>query len=441
MQQTQMQRLMHYFHNKKTDRIMWIIRILLISALAIPSLVSAQYEAKTANGVHWLVAKQNQNGSWGTDNQNYLYTSLVVTALRGTGYRKTEYYRGITWLENHAANNNDYLARRATVLFLHGDFIREDITLLEGQQDTTNTGKNGWGLTSNYLQSPLDTAIVLQSFNTVTTIANVQATIDYLKTSQSTTVGDQGWSIGNSNSSDTFTTSMVIKALVPLQSVDASLSAVITNAITALKNNIGVSTPLYLKAYAAQAAWFANDTSTALTWLNELVLTQSQNGDWSNDIYTTALAISAFATADGTDATSFLAPIAMPDAQLRAAINAALGRNAMDNLTAADMLRLTTLNASGLGIDNLMGLEYAVNLVQADLTNNNITTFDPIAGLSSATFDLNNNPGSLPPNIASIPTLPEWAFIVMSLFLLLLMLRHHIVSVHGSTMRKTTCLL
>lgn len=398
------------------------IKILLIIALAIPSLVYAQYEAKTYKGVQWLASQQNKNGSWGTNNQNYLYTSLAVSALRATGYRKTEYYRGITWLENHAANNNDYLARRASVLFSHGDYVGKDINLLENQQDTLTSGKDGWGLTSMYLQSPLDTALVLQGFNMAGTVANVQAAINYLKTSQRTTAGDQGWSIANSNSSDAFTTAMVIKALVPLQGVDASLPAVITNSIIALTNIVDVSAPLYLKAYAAQVVWFANDANTALIWLNQVAGAQSQNGSWSNDIYTTALAISAFATADGTDTVSFLSPVTMPDAQLRAAINAALGRNAMDNLTAADMLLLTTLPASGQGIDNLTGLEYAVNLVQADLSNNNITTFDSIGGLSSATFNLDNNPGSLPPNVASIPTLPEWGLIIMIILLSLLII-------------------
>ena len=55
-------------------------------------------------------------------------------------------------------------------------------------------------------------------------------------------------------------------------------------------------------------------------------------------------------------------PIFIPDANLRAAVRAALGIEITSQITIDEMRGLTTLNASQLGITNLTGLEYATNL-------------------------------------------------------------------------------
>jgi len=85
--------------------------------------------------------------------------------------------------------------------------------------------------------------------------------------------------------------------------------------------------------------------------------------------------------------------VIMPDANLRAAVCSALGKNPNDTLTSEDMGKLTTLIAPGRGITDLTGLEWAVNLTSLDLRNNNISTTAALAGLTRLTYlNLDGNP-------------------------------------------------
>ncbi len=113
--------------------------------------------------------------------------------------------------------------------------------------------------------------------------------------------------------------------------------------------------------------------------------------------------------------------MAIPDKNLRAAINDALGRNAMDSLDRSELLRLTSLSAVGMSISDLTGLEWAVNLQTADLRNNDITSTAPIDGLTQlATLLLDGNPVAVADDgydNNDIPTLPEWGVMVMAALL------------------------
>jgi len=72
-----------------------------------------------------------------------------------------------------------------------------------------------------------------------------------------------------------------------------------------------------------------------------------------------------------------------PDANLKAAVEAALGKT---NPTPTDMLGLTSLIANSKGITNLTGLEYATNLTVLSLCyNHSIMDISPLAGLTSLT--------------------------------------------------------
>jgi choice-of-anchor C domain-containing protein len=105
------------------------------------------------------------------------------------------------------------------------------------------------------------------------------------------------------------------------------------------------------------------------------------------------------------------APVHFADADLEAAVEAALG---ISDPTPADMLTLTELTANGSGITNLTGLEYAVNLTHLDLSYNygvnisqlselpnlkyldlrgdNISNITAISGLTGLVYlDLSNN--------------------------------------------------
>ena len=82
----------------------------------------------------------------------------------------------------------------------------------------------------------------------------------------------------------------------------------------------------------------------------------------------------------------------IPDANLRAAIAAALGKARGATITKGDMTTLLRLEAKYADISDLTGLEFATNLEYLDLTGNAITDISPLAGLINLTeLDIQNN--------------------------------------------------
>lgn len=387
----------------------------------------AIYQDNNSRAANWLISQQGADGSWGvTQAEKFLYTVEAVQALRAIGQRNAAYFQGVTWLENHAANNADFSARRALTLGAHGDDVTADLLQLAGIQSVGVAGRDAWGLSSVYLQAPLDTALVLDSLSALGASVNVQAAINTLKAAQ---LGgsDPGWPLALESASDPYTTALVLRTLATLKPVDPTLATPISNGLAALSSKVTATAPVSLVALAAHAALLAGDATAAQTWLNRLVTNQASNGSWSARVYDTALAMRAFAAADGTDSAFNRSAVLIPDNKLRAAINASLNRNAMDSLNRSELLRLTALTAVGKGISDLTGLEWAVNLQSADLRNNAITSTTPVDQLAKLTnLLLIGNPvfaANIDPD-GDIPTLPEWGVILMAVLLLLGTIRH-----------------
>ena len=72
----------------------------------------------------------------------------------------------------------------------------------------------------------------------------------------------------------------------------------------------------------------------------------------------------------------------IPDANLRAAIEEALGKAPGASIATQDMARLTRLEADEKGIRHLTGLEYAINLERIEFRHNAISDLSPLAGLT-----------------------------------------------------------
>ena len=72
----------------------------------------------------------------------------------------------------------------------------------------------------------------------------------------------------------------------------------------------------------------------------------------------------------------------VPDANLRKAINEALGKAPNAQITTNEMATLRELRAVSANIKNLTGLETAVNLRHLELTNNAISDLSPLTGLT-----------------------------------------------------------
>ena len=73
--------------------------------------------------------------------------------------------------------------------------------------------------------------------------------------------------------------------------------------------------------------------------------------------------------------------VSIPDANLRAAIEEALGKTPGATITAEEMLTLTRFEAANKKINNLTGLESATNLERLELHHNLISDISPLAGL------------------------------------------------------------
>ena len=75
----------------------------------------------------------------------------------------------------------------------------------------------------------------------------------------------------------------------------------------------------------------------------------------------------------------------IPDLNLRAAIEAELGKASGDTITTADMANLTRLNARERGISDLTGLERATKMTKLGLGGNSISDISPVVGLTQLT--------------------------------------------------------
>ena len=112
------------------------------------------------------------------------------------------------------------------------------------------------------------------------------------------------------------------------------------------------------------------------------------------------------------------APLAIPDANLRAAIETALGKASGAPITRAEMARLTQLEAPNSNISDLTGLEHATNLrwlglgVNDEWVNSNeISDLSPLSNLTNLTdLDLSGNSIS---DISVLSNLTNLTFLVL----------------------------
>ena len=84
--------------------------------------------------------------------------------------------------------------------------------------------------------------------------------------------------------------------------------------------------------------------------------------------------------------------VELPDANLRAVIEEALGKTSGDTITTSDMAALTRLSAGSSNISDLTGLEHAINLTWLNLGNNSISDISSLAELTNlSSLNLSSN--------------------------------------------------
>ena len=373
--------------------LMQSLGVMLLALVLSPIYQATAQSSPKFLAAQWLATQQNADGSWGLDQEiQPLSTTEAVRALAAIYQRNAAYHKGIAWLENHAVANVDYRARRLLAFAGRANQKEPDLAYLRSAVAAPPQGNNGWGLTDGYLGSPLETAIVLQAFASVGEQHMVSSALAYVKDSQ-LTGSTKGWTVSHEASndasvtSDPISTSLVVQALLPYAANDATLNTPIANAVATLQSQVTVSSPALTQAHAALALLQENSASLhgqlLLAALRASQISSGNNsGSWGGDIYTTAVALRALALAGG----GGLAPqedlVFIPDVNLRKAINQALGKNDGDAITKGELARLTELIAKGLGIKDLTGLEWAVNLEKLDISDNQVTDITPLKNLT-----------------------------------------------------------
>lgn len=328
----------------------------------------------------------------------------------------------MTWLENHAAGNLDYQSRRLLALLNHNASTAQDAAAIQGARMTVGTANGGHGLSSQYMGSPLDTALALLALKSVGSSVGVSEGLAYLKSAQ-LTAAPKGWPVASGGDADPAVTAYVLIALnshLP----NSTLTTPITNGLAALQSQVTTASPLRLRALAALAYLKAKSTTDtyATGLLTSLLGAQSPDGHWGSGVYDTALAMRVLAIPAQKDLAVDRTLVSVTDERLRSAVNRALGRNDLDQLNRGELALLTTLDISNQGIVSLTGLEYATNLTTLNAANNSITDTTPIAGLTGLSYqDLTGNPcpGCTP--VASsdgdVP-LPDWALMTLGVGLM-----------------------
>jgi hypothetical protein len=351
--------------------------------VVLPCIASEPYEVAIDNGLAWLLLQRNPvDGSWGSsDAVRYTQTSEAVLALGALDREDAAYYGGISWLSSHVPLNFDASARKVLTLTAAGGSVGADMQAIQAGQQTGVSGNNGWGLSRLYSGSPLDTAFALQALSRRGISTGAAAAVAYLVAVQ-LTGADKGWTLGQEGVGDPFTTAQVIIGLKPYNGLHASAPIAITNGLNALNARVNSGSPVSQIAITIVANLRSGALSTtAAALVSALLARQSSNGSWSDDPYATALALRALAAASGRDLADRKQVVSIPDSNLRAAINAALGHAALDAITVGQMRRLTSLSIPGRGVIDLTGLEQALNLAYLDISNNPIASFLPISTL------------------------------------------------------------
>jgi hypothetical protein len=392
------------------------------SMLYATATLAGAYADPIQNAAVWLESIQDStDGSWldTSESRTFLQTTEAVLALHQANRRSSAYYAGQTWIKNHDPRNLDARARRLVVLRTAQSSSQPDVDALLTAVSTPATGQSGWGLTKRYQASPLDTALALDALRQTNALFNSTQALAYLKSTQLSTAGDQGWPVGTGGTTDTFTTARVVQSLSGYKQADPSLTSPITNAINTLKTKVSVSSPPHIRAAAALAYLSVDPNSNdAKTLLNSLLALQRADGGFDAGVFTTGLIVQAFAAAEGKDNTNDREAVDVTDPNLRDAINQALGRASIAQLNRGELAQLTSLDISNREITSLNGLQYAVNLTTLIANNNQITDTSPISGLTNlANADLSGNPctgcnNPVASNSADVP-LPLWALVAL----------------------------
>lgn len=270
-----------------------ILSVLLIQII-LTSITFAQ-SSQITNGLNYLAAAQNSDGSWLSGEEQTITTIKVIETLKllnQTG--TTNYINALSWLQNQPLETTNQVAERIYSLAVGGS---DSVALISYLDERALA----WGGYDDFTVDNLDTTSALQALKAIN-YANqttIQSAISYLLLHQNS---DSGWGFDNGDVSNLYMTAVVISTLSQFTNT-YNLQNQINNGAAYLlsKQNtdggFGSSPSTAYETGLAMEALIAsgvNITSASQPAINYLASSQLADGSWDEDPYTTALAIRAF---------------------------------------------------------------------------------------------------------------------------------------------------
>jgi large repetitive protein len=284
-----------------------IFMLAILFACSLWSIPCSAQSVATSDGTAWLSANQNADGSWGVQSDlAIVYSADVLGALKYFDPNGINFSQGISWLNSQDAASTDELSRKIFALVSAGQDVSTLISTLVGNKYSDG----GWGLKAGDISNPLDTALALQALKAAnysdSTI--IYQAINFLTTNQNT---DGGWGYRPTttaeagDSSNAYVTSMVLRALSSYRSqfiVQGSIDTAKAYLLTKQNEGGGFgSSPSTITIYETALSIISlieSGQGGALPLQNAiayLAASQSANGSWNDDPYSTALALRVLA--------------------------------------------------------------------------------------------------------------------------------------------------
>lgn len=270
----------------------------MLSFLLVLMLGSMAWAQSTAvqNGLGWLAGSQDIDGHWpGIEVADYHATSEVLKTLVLLSPASPVLASGRDWLETQASEPTDFLARRIVSEAGAGldTAARVNALLALGAPSSV------WGGHQNVAENILDTARAIQALMAAnfsnSTIIN--PALAFLTTNQNP---DGGWGFLPGDNSNVYMTAVVSSTLqqFPQMTIIATAINKATSYLAAHQNidgGFGGSPSTVHETALAYTALVAVSTDATLLGgaVSYLTATQSANGSWNDDPYSTALALRA----------------------------------------------------------------------------------------------------------------------------------------------------
>jgi prenyltransferase beta subunit len=215
---------------KKIYLFIFIIQILHVSTLFAQT-------PEITNGISYLTATQNPDGSWGDETsitEVFPLTVSAIEALKSLNETSSQNYTdAVTWLENQDIDTTDYLSERIHALSNAGS----DLDLVLSYIENIFTG--AWGGYLDFEPNVLDTALTILALKEInhSDLNIISYALFYLTNNQNS---DGGWgfgpedaSAGSAQSSNVYITSLVLNVVVSYKDTFL-LDSVIDDAVSYL---------------------------------------------------------------------------------------------------------------------------------------------------------------------------------------------------------------